>query len=317
MTSLWVEWAVFIMNFFRTVIHFSIVLTMLSTPVYSVSNRITSNASSHFAQVNGIQIHYLEQGKGPLVVLLHGWPETSASWSKTLNVLSNQYRVVAPDLRGLGLSEHAHDGYDKKTIATDIKALIEYLGETHAVIIGHDMGGKAAYVMAHLYPEYVSKLVLVDCLLPGTENADPLHGGAWHYGFHMAPEIPEMLTKGREKEYITAQIQAWSFQKNAISSEAIDEYASHYMTEGGMTAGFNYYRALKEDAALVQTFEGENLSMPVLIVTGYYGVGDKLQKAIEKESSSLQSLIVKNSGHFVAEEAPDTFNSSVIQFLDH
>jgi pimeloyl-ACP methyl ester carboxylesterase len=271
--------------------------------------------SSHFINANGIRIHYIEAGKGPLVVLLHGWPETSYSWRFTMYALSDHYRVVAPDLRGIGLSERTVNGYDKKTIATDIKDLIAALGETQAVIIGHDMGGKTAYIMAHLYPNYISKLVLVDCLIPGTENTDALHGGAWHYGFHMAPEFPEMLTKGREKEYIQAQIKAWSFKKNAISEEALNEYARHYATDGGMTAGFNYYRALPQDAALAKSFQEKKLTMPVLAISGAYGVADKLPLALVNHTTSLQTVIVKDSGHFVAEEDPEKFNAIIKGFL--
>ncbi|HHT9778188.1 TPA: alpha/beta fold hydrolase, partial [Legionella pneumophila] len=308
-------------RFKRVVVFFTIVMWAASSinsasiPI-PVHDSLPSSASSHFANVNGIRLHYIEMGKGPLVILLHGWPETSFSWRLTIRSLSSKYRVVAPDLRGLGLSEHTQNGYDKKTIATDIKALIEYLGETQAVIIGHDMGGKAAYVMAHLYPKSVSKLILVDCTIPGTENSDALHGGAWHYGFHMAPEIPEMLTKGREKEYIRAQIKVWLFNKGAIDEDTIDEYVKHYATNGGMTAGFNYYRALKEDAALVETFHNQKLMMPVLTITGRHSVGDKLAEALENEATSLKSIIVADSGHFVPEETPEIFNSSVLKFLE-
>jgi pimeloyl-ACP methyl ester carboxylesterase len=287
----------------------------LSKPTLKIKP-LPSNLTSQFANVNGIRLHYIEKGKGHLIILLHGWPETSSSWNKTINALSNEYRVVAPDLRGLGLSEHTSSGYDKKTIVADIKALIDYIGEKQAIIIGHDMGGKVAYVMAHLYPQLVAKLVLVDCLIPGTENADPLHGGAWHYGFHMSTEIPEMLTKGREKEYIRAQIKAWSFKKNAISENAIEEYSRYYSTKGGMTAGFNYYRTLKNDAELVKTFRDKKLTMPVLAISGRYGVGDKLSKALENKTIFLKSIIVDDSGHFVAEESPEIFNSAVIKFLE-
>lgn len=281
----------------------------------AIPNKLSNSMSSHFIQANGIRIHYVEAGKGPLIILLHGWPETSYSWRFVMQALSGQYRVIAPDLRGIGLSERTLNGYDKKTIATDIKDLIAALGETQAMVIGHDMGGKAAYIMAHLYPSYVSKLVLVDCLIPGTENTDALHGGAWHYGFHMTPEFPEMLTKGREKEYIQAQINAWSFKKNAISEEAINEYASHYATQGGMTAGFNYYRALPQDAALAKSFQGRKLIMPVLAISGAHGVGDKLSKALENDTTSLQTVIIKDSGHFVAEENPKAFDAIVMKFL--
>lgn len=196
---------------------FLILITSLSSvhasQPQSTLGFLPKGTTGHVIQVNGIRLHYFELGQGPLVILLHGWPETSASWHLNMEPLARHYHVVAPDLRGLGTSERTTTGYDKKTIAADIKALITALGYQQAIIIGHDMGGKAAYVMAHLYPQSVSKLILVDCLIPGTENTDTLHGGAWHYGFHMAPDIPEMLTQGREKEYIKAMIEQMSFQK--------------------------------------------------------------------------------------------------------
>lgn len=315
----------FFMTIYKSLIVLILALTVPISIAHStesikskaIAKTLPSGANSHFAIVNGIRLHYIEMGTGPLVILLHGWPETSFSWNLTMSALASKYRVVAPDLRGLGLSERTLTGYDKKTIATDIKALIEHLEEKQAVVIGHDMGGKAAYVMAHLYPQAVSKLVLVDCFIPGTENTDALHGGSWHHGFHMAPKIPEMLTQGREKEYIRTQIKAWSFKKDAISEDAIDEYARHYATKGGMTAGFNYYRALKEDAALAKTFHGKKLSMPVLTISGRHSVGNKLPKALENGTTSLKSVIVDDSGHFVAEESPEIFNLLVLQFLNN
>lgn len=105
------------------------------------------------------------------------------------------------------------NAHQMATIKKRLQLISDYLGKTKAIVISHDMGGKAAYVMAQLYPQSISKLILVDCLIPGTENADALHGGSWHYGFHMTLEIPEMLTKGREKEYIQAQIKTLSFKK--------------------------------------------------------------------------------------------------------
>lgn len=276
----------------------------------------SSAVHEHFSIINHIKLHYLEQGKGPLIILLHGWPETSHEWRFTMDALAKQYRVVAPDLRGLGLSEKTTSGYDKQTIAKDIKALIEHLGEKQAIVVGHDMGGKVAYVMAHIYPDMIKKLVLVDCTIPGTENADALHGGSWHYGFHMAEGIPEMLTKGREKEYLRAQFHRWTFKKNAIDEQSLTEYAKHYASDGGMTAGFNYYRSLKEDAAFVDTFRGTLLAMPVLTISGSNSVGDRLPDALKTESPILKRVIVKNCGHFVPEEKPTLFNKLVLDFIN-
>ena len=271
--------------------------------------------ASRFIQVNNIRLHYVVTGFGPAVILLHGWPQTWFAWRATMERLSSHFTVIAPDLRGVGLSERTPAGYDKRTIAADIRALIANVAGERAHVVGHDMGGKAAYMLANLHPESVEKLVLVDCLVPGTENTDALRGGAWHYGFHMAPEFPEILTKGRERQYIAAQIRAWSHRKDAVSEAAITEFARHYSSPGGMTAGFAYYRALRDDAALAASFEGRSMSMPVLAIGGRHGVGTKLAEALGKQARNLTAVIAEESGHFVPEEAPDFFCDQVGRFL--
>ena len=280
-----------------------------------VATPLPAGATSKFAKVNGIQMHYVTMGSGPVVLLLHGWPQTWFAWHDIMPRLAGRFTVVAPDLRGNGLSELTPSGYDKRTIAEDLRSLIAHLNVAKAHVVGHDMGGKAAYVLAHLNPESVSTLTLVDCLVPGTENLDALRGGAWHYGFHMAPTMPEMLTKGREREYISAQIKAWSRKKTAISEDSISEFAHHYSGEGRMTAGFNYYRALRDDAPFVAPLRGRKLAMPVLTIAGRYSAGDKLAESLKAEASNLTSFIAEDSGHFVAEESPDFFIAKLEQFL--
>ena len=295
-------------------------IALLSLPSRSVlaagaSAQLPKGAKSQFAQVNGFRMHYVRAGSGPLVVLLHGWPETWFSWKAAIDRLSSRYTVIAPDLRGCGLSERTEAGYDKRTISDDVRALILAAGFQSAHVVGHDMGGKAAYVLGHRHPDVVDKLVLADCLVPGTENMDPMRGGAWHYGFHMAPTFPEMLTKGREREYLAAQIRAWSHRKSAIGEAAIDEYARHYAGPGGMTAGFNYYRALREDAEIVAPFRGASLEMPVMAITGRHGVGERLSAALEPEAAKLKSVVVEDCGHFVAEESPEVFLTELTRFI--
>ena len=273
------------------------------------------SAKSRFARINGIRLHYVGVGSGPLLLLLHGWPETWLAWREVMPRLSQKFRVLAPDLRGVGLSERTEGGYDKRTIAEDLRQLILHAEVPDACVVGHDMGGKASYVLAHLHPDLVSKLVLVDCLVPGTENMDVRRGGAWHYGFHMAPEFPEMLTKGRERAYIRAQIKAWSHRKNAISEDVIAAYAKLYSGRGRMTAGFNYYRALGEDAEFAATLKGRKLAMPVMTIAGRHGVGSKLADAVAPEAERLTSIVVEDSGHFVPEEAPVEFCRHLEAFL--
>jgi pimeloyl-ACP methyl ester carboxylesterase len=277
---------------------------------------LPKGGSSQFVQTNGIRLHYVSAGSGPAVILLHGWPQTWFAWRETMERLSPHFTVIAPDLRGIGLSERTPTGYDKRTIATDIRALVSHVAGGRAHVVAHDMGGKAAYMLANLYPDCIDKLVLVDCLIPGTENTDALRGGAWHYGFHMAPDIPEMLTAGREREYISAQIRAWSHRKDAVTEAVIIESARHYASPGGMTAGFNYYRALRDDAALAASFEGRPLNMPILAIGGRYGVGTKLADGLRKQATNLTAVIAEDSGHFVAEEVPDFFCDRVRHFLE-
>lgn len=268
---------------------------------------LPQGAESRFLEVDGLRLHHVVVGAGPPVVLLHGWPQTWFAWRATMERLARRFMVIAPDLRGLGLSQRPRSGYGKRAVAEDIAALIDRVAGGRAHVIGHDMGGKAAYVLALLHPEKVKRLVLVDCLLPGTENMDARRGGAWHYGFHMARDIPELLTRGRERDYIAAQIRAWSFRKEAVSEAAIDEFARHYATPGGMTAGFDYYRALPEDARLVQELSDRRLDMPVLAITGRHGVGPRLAEALAPQARALSGVIVEQSGHFVADEAPEIF----------
>lgn len=272
-------------------------------------------ASSRFVLANGIRLHYVTMGQGPTLLLLHGWPQTWFAWHNVMPRLADSFTVIALDLRGTGLSELATSGYDKKTIAEDVRSLVEQVGGGKANIVAHDMGGKAAYVLAHLYPQVVERLVLVDCLIPTTENMDPLRGGAWHYGFHMAADFPEMLTRGREREYIRAQIKQWSWQKDAIDEAAIDEFAKSYARPGRMTAGFNYYRGLRDDVSIVAALRGGKLTMPVMTLAGEHSAGTRLADALRNEAPNLKSVIASNCGHFVAEEAPDFFVEQVQQFL--
>jgi pimeloyl-ACP methyl ester carboxylesterase len=272
-------------------------------------------AESRFLEVGGARLHHVVLGAGPAVVLLHGWPQTWFAWRATMERLARRFTVIAPDLRGLGASERPPSGYHKRAVAEDIATLIDRAAGGRAHVVGHDMGGKAAYVLALLRPEKVERLVLVDCLLPGTENMDARRGGAWHYGFHMAPDFPEMLTKGRERDYIAAQIRAWSHRKDAVPENAITEFARHYASEGGMTAGFNYYRALKDDAAAAASLKGRKLDMPVLAIAGRHGVGERLADALRPQAMNLRSVIVDDSGHFVADEAPEQFCAQIEGFL--
>ena len=116
----------------------------------------------HMAFVNGQQIHYVRAGEGPAVVLLHGWPQTWYMWRKVIPTLSERYTVIAPDLRGFGQSSKPLDGYDKRTVAVDIRELVRSLGFEDVALVGHDMGGPTAYAYACAHPDEVRRLAILD-----------------------------------------------------------------------------------------------------------------------------------------------------------
>ncbi len=271
-------------------------------------------ARSRFLDVGGLRLHHVVMGAGPPVVLVHGWPQTWFAWQATMERLARRFTVIAPDLRGVGLSERPPSGYDKRAIAEDIAALIDRAAGGRAQVIGHDMGGKAAFVLALLHPEMVERLVLVDCLLPEPRIWTRGVAAPGTMDFTWRAEFPELLTRGRERDYIAAQIRAWSFRKDAVSETAISEFARHYATPGGMTAGFDYYRALPEDRAARERLADRRLDMPVLAIAGRHGVGTRLAEALRPRARALSSVIVEESGHFVADEAPEAFWREVERF---
>src|SRR5262249_37014367 len=124
-------------------------VALAQTPSSSGGNAalLPTGATSTFAKINGIQMHYVTLGSGPIVLLLHGWPQTWFAWHDVMPRLAKRFTVVAADLRGNGQTELTDAGYDKRTIAEDLRALIAHLGAGRAHVVGHDMGGKAAYVL--------------------------------------------------------------------------------------------------------------------------------------------------------------------------
>jgi pimeloyl-ACP methyl ester carboxylesterase len=156
--------------------------------------------SHHTASVNGIQMHYVIGGKGDPVVLLHGSPQTWYEWHRVMPALAKNYAFVAPDLKGLGDSSKPPDGYDGNTTAEDVYQLVSQLGFNKKInLVGHDIGVQTAYSYAASHPNNVSKLVILDVPLPGF----------FHPGFedcccfHQTPDIPEALTAGKEREYLS------------------------------------------------------------------------------------------------------------------
>ncbi len=274
----------------------------------------------HTAQVNGARIHCVMGGKGAPILLVHGYPETWHTWRKVMPALAQDHTVIAVDMRGLGDSEITPAGYDKRNVAEDLHQLMESLGIKTFGLVAHDWGVSVAYALAHAYPDTVSKLVLIEAPVAGfgLENAmNVAEGGLWHFGFFMS-EWAERLTAGREREFLTE----WAFRgevvhnKDAITQEDIDVYIASYTQPGGMTAGFNYYRtALADIKYNRENFKGK-LKMPVLAVGGEMSFGGGVGASLVPVAENIETVVVKNCGHFVSEEQPQALTETLLAFFD-
>src|SRR6202162_1524762 len=250
------------------------------------------------ATVNGVRIHYKIGGQGPAVVLLHGYAETSHMWLPLMPLLAKSHTVIAPDLRGAGNSERPQGGYDKKTMAKDIRELVHQLGYKQVSRVGHDIGLMVAYAYAAQYPNEVSKVVLMDAFLPGVGDWKSvwLMRDLWH--FHFYGETPLALVKGRERIYFEHFWNDFAADpKHSISETDRRIYAEAYAQPGGMRAGFEYFRNFERDAHDFAQLSATRLNMPVLVLTGEKASGTFLIEQAKLVASDVQGQVVKGSGH--------------------
>jgi pimeloyl-ACP methyl ester carboxylesterase len=268
------------------------------------------------AEVNGVRLQYLVEGKGPAIVLLHGYAETSHMWLPLFAELSKTHTVIAPDLRGAGGSAKPEAGYDKKTLAQDVHALVTSLGFSHAQVVGHDIGLMVAYAYAAQYPTEVDRLVLMDAFLPGIGNWKDvwLLRDLWHFHFH--GETPLKLVEGRERTYFEHFWNDFAADRNHSIPEADRVfYAAQYAQPGGMRAGFEYFRAFEKDASDFAEFGKTKLQMPLLVLTGEKASGNFLIDQGKLVGDTVTGVVIKGSGHWLMEEAPAQVVPQLVGFL--
>lgn len=157
--------------------------------------------SHYFVDLDGVRLHYVRAGEGEPVVLLHGWPQTWFMWRDIIPPSSERFAVIAPDLRGLGDSGRPDGGYDKVTVAKDIADLMTRRGHARFRVVAHGWGWPVVFALGARFPERVATMAIVDAPVLG-DGGDVVHHGRWHFGFHALPDLPEMMTEGREDRYL-------------------------------------------------------------------------------------------------------------------
>jgi pimeloyl-ACP methyl ester carboxylesterase len=289
---------------------------LASFPQLTADKAVPTGFAGHFAEVNGIELHYLKGGKGSPVVLLHGYAETGHMWRPIMPLLAGNHTVIVPDLRGAGGSGKPASGYDKKNMAEDIHQLISLLGFDRAAVVGHDIGLMVAYAYAAQFPEATERVVLMDAFLPGIGNWKDvwLMRDMWH--FHFYGEVPLALVKGRERTYFEHFWNDFSADpKHSIPEADRRIYAKAYAQPGAMRAGFEWFRAFPQDAADFERFSETKLTIPVLVISGEKASGTFLIDQAREVATDVRGTVIEDVGHWLMEEAPKKVIPAIVDFI--
>jgi pimeloyl-ACP methyl ester carboxylesterase len=268
-------------------------------------------------EVDGRAVHYRVGGRGPAVLLLHGYADTGEMWAPLAPQLAADRRVVVPDLPGLGESRPQPAGatYDMASVARTMHALMELLGVTQAAVVGHDIGLMVAYAYAAQFPSDVTKLAIMDAPIPGVGPWQQvlLMPGVWH--FHFNGKYAEALTAGRERIYLDRIWDDFAYHPERITEATRARYAASYAQPGVMHAGFSYFAGFARDADDNVQFAKIPLPMPVLAMGGEKSFGALMPQFAKAVAGDVRTSVIPDSGHWLMDENPQATSEALIAFL--
>ncbi|KDN24026.1 alpha/beta fold hydrolase [Amycolatopsis rifamycinica] len=265
---------------------------------------------------NGIRVNVAVAGTGPAVLLLHGFPHTWRLWIEIIGPLAGHHRVIAPDLRGLGASARAAQGYDAGTLAADAEGLLDALGEPGAAVVAIDAGTPVAFLLAMRRPDLVRRLVVMESLLgslPGAE--DFLDGGPpWWFGFHSVPGLAETVLIGHEGQYLDWFLAAGTHGRG-VPPEVRDAFAGAYTGRDALRCAFSHYRALPVSARQIgEAVAGGRLTTPTMAI-GAHPVGRALERQLRPIADDLTGHLIEDCGHIIPLDRPRELLGVLTPFL--
>jgi epoxide hydrolase 4 len=282
---------------------------------------ITETWQHRDIMTNGIRMHYVTQGNGPLIVLLHGFPEFWYSWRYQIPFLAERgYTVVAPDLRGYNDTDKPRTGYDVPTLLRDIAGLIKGLGQEKAIIIGHDWGGVLAWAFAMSYPQMTERLIVMNAPHPQAmqqafRTLKQLRKSWYIFAFQL-PWLPENALLRNNAYEIGRMLKGAAVQKSAFPNEVLATYQEAMSKPGAMTAALNYYRQLIRHP-LRSAKNYASIGVPTLLIWGEQDIalGIELTYGLEQWVPNIQIKRIPDSGHWVQQEKPELVNTLIAEFL--
>lgn len=279
----------------------------------------------HEAVVNGVRLHYVETGSGPLVVLLHGFPEFWYGWRHQISPLAAAgYRVIAPDMRGYNQSEkppgvHA---YAVETLVKDVVALIAHCGATRATVVGHDWGGVVAWEVAMRRPDVVEKLIVLNAPHPAAflrELRTPTQlVRSWYAFAFQVPVLPELLIALGDYRMLRTVFRRDPVRPNAFTEGDIQRYRDAFAIPGARTATINYYRAaIRRNPRRITAEAVRSVTAPTLLI---WGMGDRylspaLTERLGQWVPRLRVERITGASHWVQHDAPEQVTALMLGFL--
>jgi pimeloyl-ACP methyl ester carboxylesterase len=295
----------------------AVVAALVSLPLMAAITPFPASFRTQMVPTNGTSLYVRVGGRGPAVVLLHGFGDTGDMWAPLAIVLAKDHTVIVPDLRGMGLSDHPDTGYTKKNQAVDIAGVMDALKIQKADLVTHDIGNMVGYALAAQYPARVTRWAVIDAPLPGIGHWDTIiHSPMlWHFNFRGPDE--ERLVQGRERIYLDRFYNELSADPKGIDEDTRQHYAALYARPHAIHDAFEQFGAFTQDAVDNKALlaKGGKLAMPVYAIGAEKSFGNGMADELRFAASNVTAGIVPNSGHWIMEENPQATIKLVTDFL--
>jgi pimeloyl-ACP methyl ester carboxylesterase len=283
----------------------------------------TAGLRRGYADLAEVRLHYVEAGDGPLVILLHGFPEFWFSWRLVIPALAGAgFRVVAPDLRGYNLSSRptAVAAYDIDRLAADVRGLVHERGAERCFLVGHDWGAAVAWVTAANHPEVVSRLAILNLphprrMLQGIRRPRQLLR-SWYMFFFQLPWVPERLARARRWFALRHSFQH-DARPGAFTAQDIDRYIEAWSQPGAVTAMLNYYRAVFRQTPQRAQARIRTVHAPTLVIWGERDrhLGAELAEPDRADVPNLERVVRLDASHWVHHDQPERVTQLLVDFL--
>lgn len=279
-----------------------------------------------FAAVNGVRLHYVEAGQGPLVVLLHGFPQYWYLWRRQLQALAAAgFRAVAPDMRGYNLSDKPGGvaSYRMEALVGDVLGLVAHLGAERASLVGHDWGGAVAWAAAMRHPEVIERLVVLNAPHPFA-FAREIRNRNWRQmwrSFYILlfqlPGLPEAALRAGGFSALRRVFREEPVRPAAFADEDVEHYVAALREPGALRSALHYYRAAVRHRGEVPPADRRLIAQPALLVWGDRDphLGIELSQGLESWVPNLRIEHLADASHWVLEDEPERTTELIVQFL--